>query len=47
MNSLDMQLVHISYHITTIKYKNFKIVNLIHMVYILNSIFTIMLYAMR
>jgi hypothetical protein len=47
MNSLDMQVVHINWHITTTKYKNFKMVNLIHMIYILNSVFTIVFYAMR
>jgi hypothetical protein len=45
MNSLDMQVVHISCHITTIKYKFFKMINLIHMIFILNSIFTIVFYA--
>jgi hypothetical protein len=39
-----MQVVNINYHITTIKYKNFKMINLIS---ILNSIFTILFYAMR
>jgi hypothetical protein len=38
MNSLDMQVVYISCHITTIKYTNFKIINLIHMISILNSV---------
>jgi hypothetical protein len=47
MNSLDMQVVHITYHIITAKYKNFKMTNLIYMIFILNSIFTIMLYEMR
>jgi hypothetical protein len=47
MNSLDMQVVHISYHITTTKYKNIKIINLIPMISILNSIFTIVFYVMR
>jgi hypothetical protein len=47
MNSLDMQVVHISCHITTTKYKNLKMINLIHMIYILNSIFTIVFYRMR
>jgi hypothetical protein len=47
MNSLDMQVVHISCHITTTKYKNLKMINLIHMIYILNSIFTIVFYMMR
>jgi hypothetical protein len=47
MNSLDMQVVHISCHITITKYKNFKIINLIHMISILNSIFTIVFYVMR
>jgi hypothetical protein len=39
MNSLNMQVVHISYHITTTKYKFFKMINLIHMIFILNFIF--------
>jgi hypothetical protein len=38
MNSLNMQVVHISYHITTTKYKNFRMINLIHMISILNSV---------
>jgi hypothetical protein len=42
-----MQVVLISCHITTIKYNNFKIANLIPMISILNSVFTIVLYAMR
>jgi hypothetical protein len=42
-----MQVVHISCHTTTIKYKNFKMINLIHMIFILNSIFTIVLYVTR
>jgi hypothetical protein len=46
MNSLDMQVVHISCHITT-KYNFFKIINLIHMIFILNSVFTIVFYVMR
>jgi hypothetical protein len=47
MNSLDMQVVHITFHIITAKYKNFKMTNLIYMIFILNSIFTIMLYETR
>jgi hypothetical protein len=47
MNSLDIQAVHISCHVTTIKYKSFKMINLIHMIYILNYVFTIVFYAMR
>jgi hypothetical protein len=39
MNSFNMQVVHISRHITTIKYKNIKMINLIHMISILDSIF--------
>jgi hypothetical protein len=39
MNSLGMQVVRISYDIITTKYKNFKIINLIHIISILNSIF--------
>jgi hypothetical protein len=42
-----MQLVHISCHITTIKHKNFKMINLIYMIFILNFIFIIVFYAMR
>jgi hypothetical protein len=42
-----MQVVHISCHIITIKYKFFKMINLIYMISILNSIFTIVLYTMR
>jgi hypothetical protein len=42
-----MQVVHISCHITTTKYTNFKMINPIHMIYILNFIFTIVLYTMR
>jgi hypothetical protein len=40
-------VVHINYHITTIKYKNIKIINLIYMIFILNSVFIIVLYVMR
>jgi hypothetical protein len=40
-------VVHINYHITTIKYKNFKVINHIYMISILNSVFIIMFYAMR
>jgi hypothetical protein len=47
MNSFDMQVVHIRCHITTMKYKNFKIINLIHTISILNSVFTIVFYVMR
>jgi hypothetical protein len=42
-----MKVIHISYHIITTKYKNFKIINLIHMISILNFIFTIVFYATR
>jgi hypothetical protein len=42
-----MQVVYIIYHITTIKYKNIKIINLIHMISILDSVFSIVLYATR
>jgi hypothetical protein len=42
-----MKVVHINYHITTTKYKFFKMINLIHMISILNSIFIIVFYAMR
>jgi hypothetical protein len=45
MNSFDMQVVHISCHITTTKYKNFKMINLIHIVSILNFVFTIVFYT--
>jgi hypothetical protein len=47
MNSLNMQVVHISYHITTTKYKNIKMINLIHMMSISNSVFTIVFYVTR
>jgi hypothetical protein len=47
MNSLDMQVVHISYHIITTKYKKNKMINLIHMISILNFVFTIVSYTMR
>jgi hypothetical protein len=46
MNSLDMQVVHINCHITTTKYIIFKMINLIHMISILNSVFTIVFYTM-
>jgi hypothetical protein len=42
-----MQVVHISYHITTAKYKNFQMINLINMISILNYVFTIVFYATR
>jgi hypothetical protein len=42
-----MQVVHISYHIITTKYTNFKMINIIYMIFILNSVFTIVLYVMR
>jgi hypothetical protein len=42
-----MQVAHISCYITNIKYKNFKIIDLIYMISILNSIFIIVLYVMR
>jgi hypothetical protein len=41
MNSLDIQVIHIICHITITKYKNFKIINLIHMIFILNSVFSL------
>jgi hypothetical protein len=47
MNSLDMQVIHISCHITTTMYKNFKMINLIQIIYILNSVSTIVFYATR
>jgi hypothetical protein len=47
MNSLDMQVVHISYHITTRKYKKFKMFNITNMISILNFIFIIVFYVMR
>jgi hypothetical protein len=47
MNSIDMQVIHISYHITATKYNNFKMINLIYMIFILNFIFTIVFYAMK
>jgi hypothetical protein len=39
MNFFDMQVIQISCHIIIIKYKNFKIINLIHTIFILNSVF--------
>jgi hypothetical protein len=42
-----MQVIHISCHITITKYKNFKMINLIHMISILNFVFFIVLYTMR
>jgi hypothetical protein len=42
-----MQVTHINYHIITIKYKNFKMINLIYTIFILNSVFTIVFYMMR
>jgi hypothetical protein len=42
-----MHVVHISCHITITKYKIFKIINLIHIISILNFIFTLVLYEMR
>jgi hypothetical protein len=42
MNSLGMQVIHIRCHITTIKYKIFKMINLIHMLSILNSVYNVM-----
>jgi hypothetical protein len=42
-----MQVGHINYHITTMKHKNFKMINLLYMVSILNSVFTIVLYVTR
>jgi hypothetical protein len=42
-----MQVVYISCHITTRKYKNFKMINLIHMISILIFVFIIVLYTMR
>jgi hypothetical protein len=47
MNSLNMQVVHIKCHITMTKHENFKMINLIHMILILNSFFTIVFYAIR
>jgi hypothetical protein len=40
-----MQVVHISCHINNIKYKKFKMINLIYMIFILNFIFNIVLYT--
>jgi hypothetical protein len=40
-----MQVVYISCYITTTKYKNFKIINLIYMILILNSVFIIVFYT--
>jgi hypothetical protein len=42
-----MQVVYISCHITSIKYKNFKMINLIYMIFNLNFVFTIVLYTTR
>jgi hypothetical protein len=39
MNSFDIQVIHISCHIITIKYIFFKMINLIHMIFILNFVF--------
>jgi hypothetical protein len=47
MNYLDMQVVYISCHITTIKYKKIKMINLNYMIFILNFIFTIVFYVTR
>jgi hypothetical protein len=47
MNSLDIQVVYITYHITTTKYKKFKMINLIYIISILNSVFTIVFYTKR
>jgi hypothetical protein len=47
MNFLDIQVVHISSDITTTKYKNFKMINLIQMISILYSIFTIVFYTTK
>jgi hypothetical protein len=47
MNVFDMQVVYISCHITTTKYYDFKMINLIHMISILNFVFTIVFYVMR
>jgi hypothetical protein len=47
MNSLDIQVIHIRCHITTIKYKFFNMNNLIHMISILIFVFTIVFYATR
>jgi hypothetical protein len=46
MNSLDMQVVNISCHITTIKYKNLKMIDLFHIISILNFVFIIVFYGM-
>jgi multisubunit Na+/H+ antiporter MnhF subunit len=45
MNSLNIQVVYIRRHIINIKYKKIKMINIIHMIYILNFIFTIVLYV--
>jgi hypothetical protein len=47
VNSLGMQVVHINYHIIITKYKNFKMIHLIHIISILNFFFSIMLYTTR
>jgi hypothetical protein len=46
MNSLDMQVVNINCHITTIKYKNLKMIDLFHIISILNFVFIIVFYGM-
>jgi hypothetical protein len=38
-NSLGMQVIHINYHIIITKYKNFKMIHLIHIIFILNFFF--------
>jgi hypothetical protein len=47
MNFLNIQVVHISSDITTTKYKIFKMINLIQMISILYSIFTIVFYTTK
>jgi hypothetical protein len=49
-----MQTIHLSIHFSiqlinlfSVIYKNFKIISIIYMIYILNSIFTVVLYVIR
>jgi hypothetical protein len=40
-------MIHIGYHIIIIKYKHFKIINLIHIIFILNFVFIIVFDVIR
>jgi multisubunit Na+/H+ antiporter MnhF subunit len=42
-----MQVIHISCHVITIYYKNLKMINLTYMIFILNFVFTIVVYMSR